>query len=159
MWVPNEGGIREALLRDTHRSKYSIQPCTKKIYRDLKASYCWLGMKREIEKYMSECVTCAQVKADHQQPYGELQQPEIPKWKWDKITMDFVTKLPNTSQGNDMIWVIMNRLTKSAYFLATREDEKLEKLDKMYVEEIVTQLGVPLSIISDRDSWFALRLW
>lgn len=71
-------------------------------------------MKREIVNYMAECVTCAQVKGAHQQPYCELQQSEIPERKQDNITMDFVTKLPKTSWGNDMIWVIVNWLTKSA---------------------------------------------
>ena len=116
-------------------------------------------MKREIAKYVSACVTCSQVKADHQKPYGELQQPEIPEWKWDKVTMDFVTKLPRTSRGNDMIWVIIDRLTKSAHFLATKEKEKLEELAKLNVNEVVTRHGVPLSIISDRDSRFASRFW
>ncbi|XP_052620961.1 uncharacterized protein LOC111893627 [Lactuca sativa] len=135
LWVPKVGGARDTLLRDTNRSRYSIHPNTTKMYRNLKSEYWWPGMKREIAKYVSACVTCSQVKADHQKPYGELQQPEIPEWKWDKVTMDFVTKLPRTSRGNDMIWVIIDRLTKSAHFLATKEKEKLEELAKLYVNE------------------------
>ena len=116
-------------------------------------------MKRDIANYVARCVTCAQVKAEHQKPYGALQQPEIPVWKWDRITMDFVTKLPKTSKGNDMIWVIVDQLTKSAHFLATKETEKLENLAKLYIREVVSHHGIPLSIISDRDSRFASRFW
>nr|GEU36233.1 retrotransposon protein, putative, Ty3-gypsy subclass [Tanacetum cinerariifolium] len=76
---------------------------------------------------------------------------EIPQWKWDNITMDFVTKLPRTSSGYDTIWVIVDRLTKSAHFLPMREDDSMDKLTKLYLKEVVTRHGVTISIISDRD--------
>ncbi|GKD10807.1 putative reverse transcriptase domain-containing protein [Tanacetum coccineum] len=99
------------------------------------------------------------VKAEHQRPSGLLQQPEIPEWKWDKITMDFITKLPRSKSGHDTIWVIVDRLTKSAHFLAIREDYSTEKLAKIYIDEIVARHGVPVSIISDRDGRFTSRCW
>ncbi|GJU84458.1 reverse transcriptase domain-containing protein [Tanacetum coccineum] len=99
------------------------------------------------------------VKAEHQRPSGLLQQPEIPEWKWDKITMDFITKLPRSKSRNDTIWVIVDRLTKSAHFLAIREDYSIEKLAKIYVNEIVARHGVLVSIISDRDGRFTSRCW
>lgn len=102
-----------------------------KIYRDQKVSYWWSGKKRKIEKYVSKCMTCAQVNADHQQPYAELQQPEISEWKCDKMTMYFVTKLPNTSRGNDMVMVMMYQWTKSVRFVATKVSEKSENLEKL----------------------------
>ncbi|GJW73178.1 reverse transcriptase domain-containing protein [Tanacetum coccineum] len=92
-------------------------------------------------------------------PLGLLQQPEIPEWKWDKITMDFITKLPKTKSGHDTIWVIVDRLTKSAHFLAMREDYSTERLAKLYIDEIVARHGVPVSIISDRDGRFTSRCW
>ncbi|GJT58065.1 putative nucleotidyltransferase, ribonuclease H [Tanacetum coccineum] len=116
-------------------------------------------MKVDVADYVSKCVTFSQVKAEHQKPYGELQQLEIPKWKWDKVTTDFVTKLPRTARGNDTIWVIVDRLTKSAHFLATKENEKLENLAKLYIREVVTRHGIPFSIVSDRDSRFGSRFW
>ncbi|GKD08089.1 putative reverse transcriptase domain-containing protein, partial [Tanacetum coccineum] len=99
------------------------------------------------------------VKAEHQRPFGLLQQYEIPKWKWEGIAMDFVTKLPRNSSGHDTIWVITDRLTKSAHFLPMREDYKMERLARLYLNEIVARHGVPISIISDRDSWFTSRFW
>ncbi|KAC9449874.1 hypothetical protein E3N88_45822 [Mikania micrantha] len=99
------------------------------------------------------------VKAEHQKPSGLLQQPEIPEWKWERIAMDFITKLPRTSSGYDTIWVIVDRLTKSAHFLPIKEADKTEKLAKLYLKEIVSRHGVPVSIISDRDSRFTSRFW
>ncbi|GJR63251.1 putative reverse transcriptase domain-containing protein [Tanacetum coccineum] len=100
-----------------------------------------------------------QLQAEHQKPSGFLQQPEIPEWKWEKITMDFITKLPKSSSGHDTIWVVVDRLTKSAHFLPIREDYKTEKLAKIYTNEIVARHGVPVSIISDRDGRFTSHLW
>ncbi|GJZ14236.1 putative reverse transcriptase domain-containing protein [Tanacetum coccineum] len=105
------------------------------------------------------CLTCAKVKAEHQKPSGLLQQPEIPVWKWERITMDFITKLPRTPSGYDSIWVIVDRLTKSAHFIPMNEKYKMEKLTRLYLKEIVCRHGVPVSIISDRDPRFASRFW
>ncbi|GJV68766.1 putative reverse transcriptase domain-containing protein [Tanacetum coccineum] len=88
-------------------------------------------MKRDIAEYVTKCLTCSKIKAEHQKPSGLLQQPEIPEWKWEKITMDLVTKFPRSSGGYDAIWVIVYRLTKSAHFLTIREDYKTEKLEAL----------------------------
>ncbi|GJZ31578.1 putative reverse transcriptase domain-containing protein, partial [Tanacetum coccineum] len=95
----------------------------------------------------------------HQRPSGLLQQPEIPEWKWESITMDFITKLARTRNRHDAIWVVVDRLTKSAHFLAIHEDYSIEKLARLYTDEIVARHGVPVSIISDRDARFTSRLW
>ncbi|KAD4585746.1 hypothetical protein E3N88_23347 [Mikania micrantha] len=98
-------------------------------------------------------------KVEHQKPSGLLEQPEIPLWKWEQTAMDFITKLPRTSSGQDTIWVIIDRLTKSAHFLPMRETFTMDKLARLYINEIVVRHGVPLSIISDRDSRFTSRFW
>ncbi|GKB18543.1 putative reverse transcriptase domain-containing protein, partial [Tanacetum coccineum] len=103
--------------------------------------------------------TIIMVKAEHQRPSGLLQQPEILEWKWDKITMDFITKLLRSRSGYDTIWVIVDRLTKSAHFLVTREDYSMQKLSRLYIDEIVARHGVHASIISDRDGRFASQFW
>ncbi|GJR27943.1 putative reverse transcriptase domain-containing protein [Tanacetum coccineum] len=113
----------------------------------------------EIATYVSKCLTCAKVKIEYQKPSGLLVQPEIPQWKWENITMDFVTKLPRTAAGQDTIWVIVDRLTKSAHFLPMREDDTLEKLTRQYLKEVVSKHGVPVSIISDRDGKFTSHFW
>ncbi|GJS55047.1 reverse transcriptase domain-containing protein [Tanacetum coccineum] len=129
------------------------------MYYDLRDMYWWPSMKKEIAIYVSKCLTCAKVKEEHQRPSGLLQKPEIPEWKWENIAMDFITKLPRSSSGHDAIWVIVDRLTKSAHFLAIREDYNMEKLARLYIDEIVAGHGVPTSIISDRDRRFTSRFW
>ncbi|GJR34073.1 putative reverse transcriptase domain-containing protein [Tanacetum coccineum] len=129
------------------------------MYYDLKDRYWWPRMKKDIAVYVNRCLTCLKVKAEHQRMSGLLQQPEIPKWKYEGIAMDFVTKLPRTSSGHDTIWVIVDRLTKSTHFLPMREDYKMDRLARLYLNEIFARHGVPISIISDRDSRFTSRFW
>ncbi|KAK1419615.1 hypothetical protein QVD17_28835 [Tagetes erecta] len=159
IWVPAAGDVRGRILDEAHKTKYAMHPGSDKMYKDLKENYWWIGMKRNIAFYIAKCLTCAQVKAEHQKPSGLLQQLELPVWKWEMITMDFITKLPRTSRGNDTIWVIIDRLTKSAHFLPMKETYRMDKLAQLYVKEIVTLHGVPLSIVSDRDSRFTSRFW
>ncbi|GKB55291.1 putative reverse transcriptase domain-containing protein, partial [Tanacetum coccineum] len=130
-----------------------------KMYQDLKKLYWWSNMKAEITTYVSKCLTCAKVKAEHQKPSGILQQPEIPEWKWEKITMDFVSGLSRTPSGYDSIWVIVDRLTKSGHFFPMKKTDSIEKLTQLYLKEIVCKHGVPTSIISDRDRLFTSRFW
>ncbi|GKD94391.1 putative reverse transcriptase domain-containing protein [Tanacetum coccineum] len=150
-WIPCFGDLRALIMHESHKSKYSIHPGSDKMYQDLKKLYWWPNMKAEIATYVSKCMTCAKVKAEYQKPSGLLVQPVIPVWKWENITMDFVTKLPKTTSGQDTIWVIVDRLTKSAHFLPMKETDTMEKLTRQYLKEVVSRHGVPVSIISDRD--------
>ncbi|KAJ0726162.1 putative nucleotidyltransferase, Ribonuclease H [Helianthus annuus] len=129
------------------------------MYQDLKEYYWWPRLKSDVVVYVGKCLTCAKVKAEYQKPSGLLQQPEIPMWKWEQISMDFITKLPRTPRGHDMIWVIVDRLTKSAHFLPIREKDNTGKLAEIYLKEIVARHGVPISIILDRDGRFVSRIW
>ncbi|GJR36897.1 putative reverse transcriptase domain-containing protein [Tanacetum coccineum] len=158
IWLPLFGGLRDLIMHESHKSKYSIHPGSDKMYQDLKKLYWWPNMKAEIATYVSKCLTCAKVKAEHQKPSGLLQQPEIPEWKWEKITMDFVSGLPRTPSGYDSIWVIVDRLTKSAHFLPMKKTDSIEKLAQLYLKEIVCKHGVPTSIISDRDSFVYIKI-
>ncbi|GJS35612.1 putative reverse transcriptase domain-containing protein [Tanacetum coccineum] len=158
-WLPCYGDLRTVIMHESHKSKYSIHPGSDKMYQDMKKLYWWPNMKANIATYVSKCLTCAKVKAEHQRPSGLLVQPEIPQWKWDNITMDFFTKLPKSSQGYDTIWVIVDRLTKSAIFMPMRETDPMDKLARMYLKEVVTKHGIPVSIICDRDPRFASNFW
>ncbi|GJU07648.1 hypothetical protein Tco_1124078 [Tanacetum coccineum] len=158
-WIPLFGDLRALIMHESHKSKYSIHPGSDKMYQDLKKLYWWPNMKAEIATYVRKCMTCAKVKAEYQKPSGLLVQPKIPEWKWENITMDFVTKLPKTASGQDMIWVIVDRLTKSAHFLPAKENDSMEKLTRQYLKEVVSRHGVPVSIISDRDGRFVSQFW
>nr|GEZ08336.1 hypothetical protein [Tanacetum cinerariifolium] len=107
-----------------------------KMYQDMKKLYWWPNMKADIATYVSKCLTCAKVKAEHQKPSGLLVQPKIPEWKWDNISMDFVTKLPKSS-----------------------ETDPMDKLARIYLKEVVTRHRIPVSIISDRDPRFTSNFW
>ncbi|GJZ87852.1 putative reverse transcriptase domain-containing protein [Tanacetum coccineum] len=124
-WLPLFGNMRDLIMYESHKSKYSIHP----------------------------------VKAECQKPSGLLVQLEIPMWKWERITMDFIIKLPKRSNKHDTIWVIVDRLTKSAHFIPTREINSMETLTRLYIKEIVSRHGVPISIILDHDSHFTSRFW
>ncbi|GJW50175.1 putative reverse transcriptase domain-containing protein [Tanacetum coccineum] len=121
------------------------------MYQDLKKLYWWPNMKAIIAEYVGKCLTCSRVKAECQKLSSLLVQQEIPMWKWERITMHFVTKLPKTSNGHDTIWVIVDRLTKSAHFIPTRATDSMETLTRLYIKEIVSRHDVPISIISNRD--------
>ncbi|GKB37233.1 reverse transcriptase domain-containing protein [Tanacetum coccineum] len=158
-WLPLFGNLRDLIMHESHKSKYSIHPGSDKMYQDLKKLYWWPNMKAIIAEYVGKCLTCSRVKAKCQKPSGLLVQPEIPTWKWEKITIDFIKKLPKTSNGHDTIWVIVDRITKSTHFIPTRETYSMETLTRLYVKEIVSRHGVPISIISDHDSHFTSRFW
>ena len=116
-------------------------------------------MKREIAEWVTKCYMCQRVKAEHQRPSGLLQPLDIPEWKWEQVTMDFVVGLPTTRSKHDAIWVIVDRLTKSAHFLPINEKSTMDKLVQLYLKEIVTRHGIPKSIVSDRDHRFNSRFW
>ncbi|GJV24111.1 putative reverse transcriptase domain-containing protein [Tanacetum coccineum] len=103
-WLPCYGDLRSVIMHESHKLKYSIHPGSEKMYQDIKKLYWWPNMKADIATYVSKCLTCAKVKGEHQRPSRLLVQPAIPEWKWDNITMDFITKFPKSSHGFDTIW-------------------------------------------------------
>ncbi|KAA3477305.1 integrase [Gossypium australe] len=137
------------ILHKVHSGCLSIHPGSTKMFNDLKKWYWWL--KKDISKFVSRCLICQQVKAEHQVPSGLLQPIMVPEWKWDRVTMDFVMGLLLTPSKKDVVWLVVERLTKSAHFIPVRIDYSLDKLADLYVSKIVRLHGVPLSIISDRD--------
>jgi len=116
-------------------------------------------MKREVSEFMYACLVCQKAKIEHQRPSGKLKTLEIPQWKWDSISMDFVVGQPRTPRGLDSIWVIVERLTKPTHFIPINIKFSLEKLTSLYISEIFRLHGVPSSIVTDRDPRFTYRIW
>ncbi|GJT63943.1 putative reverse transcriptase domain-containing protein [Tanacetum coccineum] len=131
IWVPLKGDVRTMIMDEAHKLKYSVYPGADKMYYDLRYRYWWTGMKNDIAEYVSKCLTCLKVKVEHQR----------------------------TSSRHDTIWLIMDRLTKSAHFLPVCEDYKMDRLARLYLNEIVARHGVLISIISDHDRRFTSRFW
>ncbi|PNY01683.1 retrotransposon-related protein [Trifolium pratense] len=157
--VPDIPELKKRILEEGHRSGLSIHPGATKMYQDLKKLFWWPSMKKEIAEFVYACLICQKSKVEHQKPSGLLQPMFVPEWKWDSIAMDFVSGLPRTVKGNDSIWVIVDRLTKSAHFIAFKTGTSIPKLAEMYVDQIVRLHGVPSSIVSDRDPRFTSRFW
>jgi len=158
MYVSDNKSLKQKILREAHESKFTVHPSSTKMYQDLKQYYWWPNMRKEVAGYVAKCSICQQVKVEHQKPARLLQPLPIPEWKWEMITMDFMLGLPRGKRGNDAIWVIVDRLTKSALFLPVKMTDPIDKLAKMYVNEVVRLYGVPISIVSHRDPRFTSRL-
>ncbi|GJR48721.1 putative reverse transcriptase domain-containing protein [Tanacetum coccineum] len=158
-WLSCYTDLRTLIMHESRKSKYSVHSGSEKMYQDMKKLYWWPNMEVDIATYVSKCLTCLKVKAEHQKPSGLLVQPKVPQWKWDNITMDFITKLPRTSSGYDTIWVVIDRLSKSAHFLSIRKNDSMDKLARLYMKEVVTRHGIPVSIICDRDDRFTSNIW
>jgi hypothetical protein len=118
--VPNIKELKDKIHREAHESAYSIHPRGNKMYHDLKATYWWYSMKRDIALYVAISDTCQQVKAKHQRPAGLLQLLHVSEWKWKEIAMNFIMGLPRTQSGYDFVWVIVDRLTKVAHIIPVR---------------------------------------
>jgi hypothetical protein len=116
-------------------------------------------MRRGIAHYVACCDTYSRVKIKHQKPAGLLKPLEIPVWKWEDISMDFVVGLPRTPKGNDSVWVIVDRLTKVAHFVLVKTRYATEKLAELYVEHILRLHGAPRSIVSDQGPQFVAKFW
>ncbi|XP_060216698.1 uncharacterized protein LOC132644138 [Lycium barbarum] len=155
--VPDVGNLRQTIMEEAHSSRYSIHPGDTKMYQDLKKHFWWMRMKRNISDYVARCLNCHQVKYEHQKPGGLAQNLVIPEWKWERITMDFVVGLPRTLRKHDSVWVIVDRLTKSAHFIPVQTTFTAEQFAQIYTREIVRLHSVPISIISDRGSQFTAQ--
>ena len=157
--VPQSTDLREEILREFHCSRFIVHPGGTKMYQDLRRQYYWSEMKRHVGDFVRRCLTCQQVKAEHQKPTGLLHSLEVAEWKWEHVMIDFVTHLPRKQQRHEAVWVIVDRLTKSAHFLAVRMTFALERFCRLYTREIVWLQGVLVSIMSDRDSRFTAHFW
>jgi hypothetical protein len=120
-------------MDEAHKTHYTVHPGSTKMYQDLKRNYWWSSMKRDIAEYVAQCPECQQVKAEHQRPAGPLQPLSIPEWKWDQITMEFVVGLPRAPSEQDAIWVIVDRLTKSAHFVPFKIIDSMQKMAELYI--------------------------
>ncbi|KAL4023299.1 hypothetical protein IC575_017051 [Cucumis melo] len=158
----DDGLMFEGLCVRQGRLWFVSVPVTMHQYEDvpdLRSVYWWRGMKREVADFVSRCLVCQQVKAPRQCPAGLLQPLSVPGWKWESVSMDFITGLPKTLKGYTVIWVVVDRLTKSAHFVPGKSTYTASKWGQLYMTEIVRLHGVPVSIVSDRDARFTSKFW
>ena len=154
--VPDDPEIRKEVLSEAHRSRYAIHPGGVKMYHDLKRTFWWPGLKRDVSEFVARYMTCQQVKAEHMKPGGLLQSLPVPEWKWEHISMDFVDGFPRSRKGNEGIWVIVCRLIKVAHFLPVPAKKTSRTLADQYMREFFCLHGIPVTIVSDQDPCFTL---
>ena len=127
------------------------------MYREFERCYWLEGMKKDIAEFVPKCSNYQQVKVERQRPGGLVQNIELPEWKWEMINMDFITCLPRSQRQHDFIWVIVDKMTKSAHFLPVKTTYSPEDYDKLYLQEVVRLHGVSISVISDRGAQFTTQ--
>jgi hypothetical protein len=157
--VPKGEALKKKILNEAHTLRYSIHSGSIKMYHDLRQQFWWTRMKCEAARYVSECDTCQKVKANYMKPRGLLQPLSISEWKWDDISMNFIVGLPMTAHKFDSIWVIVDRLSKSAHFMPVNTKYRVEKYAEIYIAHVLCLHGVPKTIIFDQGSQFIARFW
>ena len=157
--LPAHSGSRGEILHEAHYSRFTVHPGTAKMYHDICIVYWWPGLKKDALDTVSKCLVCQQVKIDHQRPGGLLQPLPLPEWKWDCVTYDFITHLPTSRIQMDTVWVIVDRLKKSAHFIPIRMTYPVSTLARLYQDQIVRLHGVPWEIVLDKDPRFTSSFW
>jgi hypothetical protein len=147
------------ILREAHCTPHMVHTRETKMYQDMRQSFWWKRMKVDIAKYVTSCGICQKVKAEYKRPAELLKPLKIPEWKWENIAMDFVVDLPYSPHGKDVIWVVIDRLTKVAHFIPMKQTSSATDLVPLYIKEVVRLHGVPKSIVLDRDSKFVSKFW
>jgi hypothetical protein len=157
--IPRDPKTKKEILDEAHLSKFTIHPSSTKMYKNLRDNFWWSNMKGEVAQYVSGCDNCQRIKASHLKTAGQMQPLSIPAWKWDDISMDFIVGLPLTPRNHDSIWVIVDRLTKTAHFISVHTTYSAERCAEIYVDLIVCLHGVPKTILSDRGTRFVAHFW
>lgn len=151
--------IRDTILHDAHDAPIAGHGAYMKTYDLISRAYYWPSMTKTIKKYCKTCTVCQTTKASTQKPPGYFRPLEIPKGRWQDVSMDFVTGIPTTAQGNDMILVVVDRLTKRAHFVPCQKTDGPKEVAYLFFSRIVALHGIPLVIVSDKDFRYMNRFW
>jgi hypothetical protein len=159
MYVPNSTYLRHLVMDEFHRIPYVGHPSYQKMVTTIRKLYYWPIMKQDIVEYIAKCLECQQVKVEHKHPTGLLHPLQIPKWKWETISMDFITGFPKTMKQHDAIMVVVDKLRKEAHFIPIKYTFKSIDVANVFIKEIFRLHGLPKTIISNRDAKFTSSFW
>jgi hypothetical protein len=159
IFVPNFQDLKRMIVHETHNVPYAGHPRYQKTMETIKSHYLWLGIRKEITKYIARCMECQKVKAENWHPAGLLQPLTIPKWKWEIVTMDFITRLLRTSKLHDLIMVVVDKFTKASHFIPLKTTHKVAEVADIFMKEVAQLHGIPKTIVSDRDPKFTSNFW
>jgi hypothetical protein len=158
-YMPNDQELKHMIFSKMHQVPYAGHPGYQKTNVAAKKKYFWLGMKKEVADFIARCLEFQKVKDEHKHPIGLLQTFSIPKWKWEVVTMEFITKFPRNAKQHDFIMVVVDNLTKAAHFIPMNSMHKEKNIVDIYMREIANMHGVPKKIVSNIDSKFTSNFW
>jgi hypothetical protein len=159
IYVPNSQELKNLILEEMHNVPYVGHLGYQRIIAAVKSQYYWSGMKKEVVDFIVKCLECQKVKVEHRHPARLLQPLPIPEWKWEVVTMDFITKLPRTNKQHYSIMVVVDKLTKAAHFIPSKITHKATNIVDVYMKEIARLHGIPKTIVSDKDPKFTSEFW
>jgi hypothetical protein len=159
IFVPNVQCLKQMILQEMHNVPYAGHPGYQKTIAVVKSHYFWPGMKREIAEYIARCMECQKVKVEHRHPAGLLQPLPIPEWKWEVVTMDFITGLPRIAKMHDSIMVVVDKLTKVAHFIPLKTTHQAVDVADIFIREVARLHRIPKMIMSKRDPKFTSNFW
>jgi hypothetical protein len=159
LYIPNCEDLKRFIMDELHKRPYTGHPGYQKMITTTRKQFYWPGLKKHIDNYLARCLECQQVKAEHPHPVGLLQPLPIPDWKWETISMDFITRLPKSTKQNDAIMVVVDKLSKSSHFVPIKSTCKAIDIANIFMKEIFRLHGMPKEIVSDRDTKFTSRFW
>jgi hypothetical protein len=159
LYIPNCDDLKRSMMDELHKIPYTGHPGYQKMITTTRKLFYWPGLKKDIVDYLVKCLECQQVKAEHRHPTGLLQPLPIPEWKWETISMDFITGLPKSSKQNGVIMVVVDKLSKVAHLIPIKSTCKAIDIASIFMKEIFRLHGMPKEIISDRDTKFTSSFW
>jgi hypothetical protein len=159
MYILEDEDIRSIILKESHRALCCAHPGVKKMYVDMRKLFFWVGMKCDVVHFVAKCLECQQVKADNHHLAGLVQLHDVPISKWDVFSMDFVVGFPLTSHRHNAIFLIVDKLTKSAHFIPVGDTYDVTHVACVFLSEVIHLHEIPKKMISDRDSRFTSRFW
>jgi hypothetical protein len=159
LYIPDCDDLKRFIMDELHKRPYTGHPGYQKMITATRKQFYWPGLKKDIANYLAKCIECQQVKAEHRHPAGLLQPLPIPEWKWETISMDFITGLPTSTKQNDAIMVVVDKLSKSTHFIPVKSTCKAIDIANIFMKEIFKLHGMPKKIVSDRDTKFTSNFW
>jgi hypothetical protein len=159
IYVPNSPKLSSTILKEMHNVPYVEHPGYQKIVLAVKSQYYWPGMEKDIVEYIVKCLVCQKVKARNRYPDGLLQPLPSPEWKWEVVTMDFITQFPRTRKKHDAIMVVVDKLTKASHFIPMKVNHKETNVVHIYMMEVACLHDIPKTSVSYRDPKCTSKFW
>ncbi|CAI7760631.1 unnamed protein product [Closterium sp. NIES-53] len=159
IWVPNYPPLRQLLLKEFHDVLYTGHFGSNKTLAGIAKVYYWPHMANDVQKFVTSCDTCQRMKSSKQKKAGLLQPLPVPKQPWQVVSLDFITSLPPTNAGHDAILVVIDKFSKMGHFIPTHTTARTEETAQLFLKHIISQHGIPKTLISDKDPKFTSKFW